>query len=571
MYTNRIQLFHYGPIERLDIALPFEGDTPKPVVLVGENGSGKSIFLSHIVNGLISAKDIIYPETPEVEAGKVYKIRDSSYIKPGSEYYFARVDFQDDLFITEMRSRRLKREYDAMPPDLSGSEAEEAWNKMGQEGNDHFESSSIPNNRSRIENIFAKGCVLYFPPNRFEDPAWLNEKNLKAQAQYMDLKHLQGYTSRKVINYSPLHDNQNWLFGVVYDRAAFELQTRNVPVNLPVENALHSPPFPVFLGYSGNATSTYATALQMVRIVARREDARFGIGRRNNRVVALESDSTGTIVPNIFQLSSGETSLLNLFLSILRDFDLCGASFANASDIRGIVVVDEVDLHLHAVHQHEILPTLLKMFPRVQFIVTTHSPLFVLGMQRTFGGDGFTLYRLPQGQQISPEEFTEFGDAYHAFTATRRFNDDMRTVISKSRRPIVFVEGATDQRYIEKASKLLEKEDVFESFELRDVGGSGQLAKIWKDSILPLTETLSQQVLLLFDCDTDRPPANKGKLSQRIIPLQVQNPIEKGIENLFSRSTLEKARQHKPVFFITEEEHGATDENGQSTIARRRT
>ena len=53
MYAKRIQLTNYGPIDRLDIPCPFDGDKPKPIVLVGENGSGKSILLSHIVNGLL--------------------------------------------------------------------------------------------------------------------------------------------------------------------------------------------------------------------------------------------------------------------------------------------------------------------------------------------------------------------------------------------------------------------------------------------------------------------------------------------------------------------------------------
>ena len=207
---------------------------------------------------------------------------------------------------------------------------------------------------------------------------------MKAHAQYMDLKHLQGHTDRKVINYSPLRDNQNWLFDVIYDRAAFELQTRQV--NLPVNDGSVTFPLPVFSGYSEDATRTYETALEIGRTVTRRGDVRFGVGRRNNRVVSLESDSTGQIVPNIFQLSSGETSLLNLFLSILRDFDLCGAAFSNASEIRGIVVVDEIDLHLHAVHQYEVLPNLLHMFPNVQFVVTTHSPLFVLEIWPESGG-----------------------------------------------------------------------------------------------------------------------------------------------------------------------------------------
>ena len=58
----------------------------------------------------------------------------------------------------------------------------------------------------------------------------------------------------------------------------------------------------------------------------------------------------------------------------------------------------------------KFFPSLMRMFPKVQFIVTTHSPLFVLGMDNVFGEDGFALYRLPQGQQISPEEFSEFGE-----------------------------------------------------------------------------------------------------------------------------------------------------------------
>ena len=58
MYVKRIRLENYGPIPNLDIELPFDGDRPKPIVLVGENGSGKSIVLSHIVNGMLEAKHV---------------------------------------------------------------------------------------------------------------------------------------------------------------------------------------------------------------------------------------------------------------------------------------------------------------------------------------------------------------------------------------------------------------------------------------------------------------------------------------------------------------------------------
>lgn len=43
----------------------------------------------------------------------------------------------------------------------------------------------------------------------------------------------------------------------------------------------------------------------------------------------------------------------------------------------GIVLIDEIELHLHPSWQQQILPTLQKIFPRIQFIVTTHSPQVV--------------------------------------------------------------------------------------------------------------------------------------------------------------------------------------------------
>ena len=545
MYTKRIQLLNYGPIEKLDIEFPFHDETPKPVVLVGENGSGKSILLSHIVNGLVSAKGVAYPDSPEVDIGKVYKLRSTSYVKSGSEYYFGKVDFEDGQFLAEIRSRNQRQEYETLPAEHSEPDIHDAWNKMKPKENDHFDSSFSPNNKDKVEKIFFQRCVLYFPPNRFEEPAWLNEENLKAQPRYMDINRLSGHTNRKVIASSPLRENQDWLFGVVCDKFYFELAKR--PVNLVV-GGLVTGTGELFEGYAGPSTIAYEIALQIVRATLRKEDAEFKLGRRNNRVLSLVSPG-GLLVPNIFQLSSGETSLLNLFLSILRDFEWGGSQFASAAEIRGIVVVDEIDLHLHAIHQHEVVPSLIKMFPKVQFIVTTHSPLFVLGMQKAFGEDGFALYRLPQGQQISPEEFSEFGDAYKAFAETQTFSVDVQAAIGKSQKPIVFVEGITDKRYIEKAAEFFGKEPVLAwDLELRDGGGCGKLTKIWKDSVLPLTNTLKNQVLLLFDCDTEKAPMEKGKLLQRSIPKQGQNPIGKGIENLFTKSTLERALQHKPAF-----------------------
>lgn len=46
-------------------------------------------------------------------------------------------------------------------------------------------------------------------------------------------------------------------------------------------------------------------------------------------------------------------------------------------DIEGLVLIDEIESHLHVELQKKIVPILMKLFPNIQFILTTHSP-FIL-------------------------------------------------------------------------------------------------------------------------------------------------------------------------------------------------
>ena len=544
MYAQRIQIANYGPIDHIDITFPFNGENPKPILLVGENGSGKSVFLSYIVNGLTSAQQVVYPQNSEVQQGSVYKMRSTSYIKSGSEYYWGRVDFEEGLYCEELQLNRLKKDFSEKPAAVET----QLWESLADGASNFFFSNFNKNPHQVRDNIFGNNCVLYFPHNRFEEPAWLNEEKLRAKAEYMNLKHIQGYTDRKIINYSPLQANQNWLFEVLYDRCAFEFETLRVslPIHIPNENPHHTT-VPIFTGHRGTATTIYENALSVVRSVFRADgNLRFGIGKRQDRKVSLMQDDT-TLVPNIFQLSSGETSLLNLFFSILRDFDLSDTHFTKAEDVRGIVIVDEIDLHLHAIHQYKILPKLIKMFPRVQFIVTTHSPLFVLGMEQTFSPDGFALYRLPQGELISPEEFSEFGSAYRSFAETKQFLEDIKKAVENAQKPILFLDGDTDVKYLQKAAELLNQEAISEQIQIKAGGGYGNLDKIWKNFNPNIAEIIPQKIILLHDCD--KPGSeNKGNVFRRNIPEQESHPLKEGIENLFERETLERARGFKCAF-----------------------
>ena len=557
MYVKRIQLHNYGPITRLDIECPFDEDKPKPVVLVGENGSGKSILLSHIVNGLLMAQQIAYPENPEVDEGKVYKLRSPLYIQSGKEYSFSKIDFEKDLYISELNLLQVKQTHQDIPESIAGTDAQSLWDAMTSDETSTVSTSFSMDKRVLLQKIFSACCILYFPPNRFEEPAWLNERNLAAKAQYTDLVHLQGYTDRRIINYSPLRENENWLFDVVYDFNVFERLTPQIDIPLKVPNQSDvTVPIPFFVGFSGKSKNLFDIALKIVQtILPQVEGARIGIGERSRRVVSVMGDGKRH-VPNIFQLSSGETSLLNLFLSVLRDYDLCRGSFNGPEDVRGIVVVDEIDLHLHTKHQYEILPNLMKMFPCVQFVITTHSPLFLLGLQKTFGEDGFSIYHLPRGGQISPEEFREFGEAYRVFADRRRHAEIIPAEVRDLQQPVIYVEGETDVKYLTRAAELLGMQNLLEEAQLRDGGGSGNLKKVWK--ALTVVDFEHRTVILLHDCDGDVHSSARANVFQRIIPPIESHPIHKGIENLFSRETLGRAREHRPAFIDIVEAHKST-------------
>src|SRR6185437_3387391 len=85
----------------------------------------------------------------------------------------------------------------------------------------------------------------------------------------------------------------------------------------------------------------------------------------------------GVEIP-VRQLSDGERGLLALVLDLTRRLTQANPGLDDpAGKGPGVVLIDEVDLHLHPKWQREIVRSLPTTFPNLQFIVTTHSPQVV--------------------------------------------------------------------------------------------------------------------------------------------------------------------------------------------------
>jgi AAA15 family ATPase/GTPase len=93
-----------------------------------------------------------------------------------------------------------------------------------------------------------------------------------------------------------------------------------------------------------------------------------------------KNDAGGTFSPvKLNDLAAGYRSILTM----IGDMVMRLSKNKNNSfdDLQGIVLIDEIDAHLHPNYQYDLPKLLSETFPKVQFIVSTHSPIPLLGVK----------------------------------------------------------------------------------------------------------------------------------------------------------------------------------------------
>lgn len=93
--------------------------------------------------------------------------------------------------------------------------------------------------------------------------------------------------------------------------------------------------------------------------------------RRNP--VRMVADKSGKEI-RVDLLSDGEKCTLAMFGDLARRLALANPGLENPLEGEGIVLIDEIELHMHPLWQRKILRVLRDTFPNIQFIITTHSP-----------------------------------------------------------------------------------------------------------------------------------------------------------------------------------------------------
>ena len=74
------------------------------------------------------------------------------------------------------------------------------------------------------------------------------------------------------------------------------------------------------------------------------------------------------------QLSDGEKCLIAMVSDLARRMAIANPNRSDPLQGEGVILIDEIDLHLHPKWQRMIVPRLLDVFPNCQFLISTHSP-----------------------------------------------------------------------------------------------------------------------------------------------------------------------------------------------------
>lgn len=409
MYLNKVEIKNYGQIENCIIEPEFhDNGSPKPLIVVGKNGAGKTLLLSHLVDSLIEIKKKTYRELPEIEHEAFYKIGKKNYIGKESDFSYVSIDYGNEqaschyLDVMSTTPENHKENPQGFRSGFNYSEFEkngffkEAWGNTGKM-HDNF-------------------ICLYLPTSRYYNPAWLNSDSDKCSRT--EKRNNVGVSVNNIIKENVISDIERWVADVLLDRNVYErVESTKTLFEFKGSEWIEGS-YVIDEGFKGKNTNILRLLNRFLGELFRPkyknlEYARIGLspkqsGRNISIIVQEYGSSEVTVAPTFQHLSSGEAMLISMFASIVKDCDyLTDTTLDSLDDIKGIVIIDEIDLNLHIEYAKDVLPNVIKMFKNVQFVITTHSPFFLMGMKEYLSNDNYTIASMPSGTQINERSFSE--------------------------------------------------------------------------------------------------------------------------------------------------------------------
>lgn len=142
------------------------------------------------------------------------------------------------------------------------------------------------------------------------------------------------------------------------------------------------------------------------------------------------------------ELSDGYSSVIHIVSDLILRMDQNWLLTDNLSeyDIEGIVLIDELETHLHIELQKKILPFLTTFFPRIQFIITTHSPYILNSISNAIAYDLENCVKLENLSVYSSEGLAE------GYFGVDEYSDELKEKIERYQMLVEKVEPTEEDR-----------------------------------------------------------------------------------------------------------------------------
>ena len=319
MIINRIWTKNFRGIQNESFIL-----NGKSMILFGINGSGKSTILhvvnllfSRLINRIVQNRFIhnISVKSTDVRIG-------STDLEVGIEFIFDNVFYQFGLSYDKKRNRTI----------IIGSSNLNAFVKAFMDKNESVYDDSI----EQTPNL----------------PIYVNYGAIRLVTD-IPLK------IRKTHVFDPLYAYENAVQTKVDFRTFFEwFRNRE-----DYENEIRSRED---INFSDNQLKAVRAAIE--KMLVGFTDLSI---KRNPLRMKINKEGTSF---DVNQLSDGEKSLLAMIGDLARRTSMANPLFDNPLKCKGVVIIDEIEQHLHPSWQRKIVPTLTEIFPGIQFLISTHSP-----------------------------------------------------------------------------------------------------------------------------------------------------------------------------------------------------
>ncbi len=500
-YIDKAVFINRAPFEHLELDFKEKGIN----VLSAINGRGKTTILSHIVDAFYELAKKHYANEFEGKKNKYYRISSSLFNLEQNKSSYVYLRFINDgtnIDYIDVRNKCSQADYDSTIKVTNKIPFSKFSNSFKKQNNIKYWNIDTDKD-DLVLSIFGNNILTYFPSYRYETPSFLNDPYLIKMDYKID-GDFSGYLDNPIEVITGMRQLANWIMDVVLDWENYK-EIQRVRLSDGSNQSIDTTPeLKIWRNLNDILRATLSSKNNDGSV-------RMGIGKRNNagtRVsVVSEKDGTLTnISPNLFCLSAGESAILCCFGEILRQADKIHPNIL-LKDIQGIVLIDEVDEHLHIKLQKEILPKLFALFPNVQFIVSSHSPFMNMGLADEMTERAQIIDLDNNGIVCEPTNNDLYKEVYEMMiNENQRFADKYNKLVDQIKsnsKPIIITEGKTDWKHLKAALTYFKENHEYEDIVVKILEYDFDFGDSKLHNLLNQYKTFPHRykIIGIFDCD----------------------------------------------------------------------